>query len=773
MQMIRKGFSAPGVKVLLVVVGAWSVFAEASAQNDVVKDAPTMPSPKKSSELGHPNGRVPIVMENGVVIQATPVDGVVIDIGGDVAPDSYHVFRGGVLGISGGAIVDTVSVADSKVSIDGSTVRAGLIVRHNSVADIKNSEIRNVGTFGLSVGGVVEPSVANRVNVSGSTVSGFDAAIIAGSLSVVNLSATDVFAFTNASGVANGIRLSTGTMVLENGSYVESEKIGIRILDGGAGVLLPGVIGQNRLTVDNSKINALSGAAILVDTGTVDTNITIQNNSTLQSNINTLLDVTGTAPVSFRVDNSTLNGNLQANEDSNLNITLQNHAQLTGNIVNSKTLAINSGAHWQMVGDGAVNALAMDGGQVSFAEQGFHQLSLKGLSGSGVFDMRVNLDEGQGDLINVEGRATGEFDLRVQNTGVEGVSPDMQPVRVVHTEGGDARFNLLGGRVDLGAYSYLLEQQGHDWFIVGDGKTVSPSARSALALFNAAPTIWMSELSTLRSRMGEVRGTEQGGGWIRAYGNRFNATTSDGIDYRQQQSGLSFGADAPVPVASGQLLLGLMGGYSKSDLDLSRGTAGTVNSYYVGAYGTWLSEDGYYLDGVLKLNRFRNESDVAMSDASKSKGDYDNSAVGGSVEFGRHIKLGDDYFLEPFAQLATVVVQGDSYRMDNGLQAKNNRTQSTLGKVGSTLGKSVQLKDGGLSQPYVRVALAQEFSRRNEVKINGTGFDNNLFGSRAEVGAGVAVSLSERLQLHADFDYMKGKDVEQPWGANLGLRLAF
>jgi outer membrane autotransporter protein len=84
----------------------------------------------------------------------------------------------------------------------------------------------------------------------------------------------------------------------------------------------------------------------------------------------------------------------------------------------------------------------------------------------------------------------------------------MQPVRVVHTEGGDARFNLLGGRVDLGAYSYLLEQQGHDWFIVGDGKTVSPSARSALALFNAAPTIWMSELSTLRSRMLEMSCTQ-------------------------------------------------------------------------------------------------------------------------------------------------------------------------------------------------------------------------------------------------------------------------
>jgi outer membrane autotransporter protein len=473
------------------------------------------------------------------------------------------------------------------------------------------------------------------------------------------------------------------------------------------------------------------------------------------------------------VDNSNLTGNLKASDTSNLNITLQNQAQLTGDIINSRTLAINSGAHWQMVGDGAVNSLSMDGGRVSFAESGFHQLSMNALSGNGVFDLRMNLDTGEGDLLNVEGQAEGDFGLRVQNTGVEVVSPDVEPLRLVHTEGGNAQFSLLGGRVDLGAYSYLLEKQGTDWFIVGQDRTISPSTKSALALFNAAPTIWMSELSTLRSRMGEVRGTGQGGGWMRAYGNRFNATTSDGVDYQQKQSGLSFGADAPVPVASGQLLLGLMGGYSKSDLDLSRGTSGKVDSYYVGAYGTWLSEDGYYLDGVLKLNRLRNASDVSMSDTSKAKGDYNNSAFGGSVEFGKHIKLGDDWFLEPFAQLAAVHVQGESYRMDNGLEAKNNRTQSVLGKVGSTAGRSIRLKDGGLLQPYVRVAAAHEFSRSNDVKVNDTRFDNSLFGSRAEIGGGVAVSLSERLQVHADVEYMKGKHVEQPWGANVGLRFAF
>lgn len=96
-----------------------------------------------------------------------------------------------------------------------------------------------------------------------------------------------------------------------------------------------------------------------------------------------------------------------------------------------------------------------------------------------------------------------------------------------------------------------------------------------------------------------------------------------------------------------------------------------------------------------------------------------------------------------------------------------------MGKVGASAGRSIALRDGAVLQPYLRVAAAQEFSRDNKVKVNTTRFDNELFGSRAEVGAGVSVSLSKRLQLHADFEYMNGRHIEQPWGANVGLKLAF
>ncbi|MBP0953464.1 autotransporter outer membrane beta-barrel domain-containing protein [Pseudomonas sp. 20GA0080] len=658
--------------------------------------------------------------------------------------------------------------------MDSGYVEKGILL-DGSFADINGATVKGVSQTAIRVGSSGIPSSGSTLKVRSSTVTGAGVGISAGVFSDIDLRATKVYghAWSPLGSPGYGVNASGSNMVIAEGSYISGDESGIRIIDPASGRLIEK---ESVITIDNSIVEGIGGASIRVyhrDLLDVRADITVQNGSELLSGNGNLLEVAESSIVDFKVDNSTLGGNLVSDDTSTLNITLQNHASFTGEIINGNTLAVKSGGNWQMVGDNAMRSLSMDGGSVNFAEEGFHTLSLNELSGQGSFGMRVDLDNGAGDLIDVNGQASGQFGLRVRNTGLEVVSSDMEPLKVVHTEGGDAQFSLLGGRVDLGAFSYQLKQQGNDWFIVGEDKVISPSTQSALALFNAAPTVWMSELSTLRTRMGEIRGTGQGGSWMRAYGSRLNATTGDGVDYRQQISGLSLGADAPVEVSNGQLLFGVLGGYSKSDLDLSHGTSGKIDSYYAGAYGTWLADDGYYLDGVLKLNRFRNKAKVAMSDASQAKGDYSNTAVGGWVEFGRHIKLADDYFLEPFAQLSSVVVEGKDYHMDNGLKAKNDRTHSLLGKVGTSAGRSIALKDGGVLQPYVRVALAQEFSRSNDVSVNDAKFDNSLFGSRAELGAGVSVSLSERLQVHADFDYMKGRHVEQPWGANVGVRLAF
>ncbi|MBX8477707.1 autotransporter outer membrane beta-barrel domain-containing protein [Pseudomonas cichorii] len=707
-----------------------------------------------------------------------PVEGREETVDSSTPVHSYYVTSNGLLNVMNGGVAEHVMVDNSRLMVGYGTVTSGVDATDSRVV-LDHAIIRNDKGVGMSFRtrqwGV---NPGTWATIGDSDISGIGYGIGLSQLSRLEMSNTRVYGALSPDGSqqGEGLLVSGGDAVITGASHIRGDRNGIRIIEG---VFIPGN-GNAGVTssavIDHSIIEGINGAAIRIDKsdqfGAI-VDIAVQNGSTLLSGNGNLLEVADRSTANFKVDNSNLTGNLIADDTSTLNVTLQNQAQLTGDVINGNSLAVNSGAHWQMVGDNSIQSLGMDGGRVSFGEDGFHTLSLGELSGNGTFGMRVDLDNGVVDLLEVNGQANGEFGLRVHNTGVEVVSPDMEPLKVVHTEGGNAQFSLIGGRVDLGTYSYLLEQQGNDWFIVGNDRTISPSTSAALALFNAAPVVWMSELSTLRSRMGEVRASGLGGGWMRAYGNRFNATTSDGVDYQHRHQGLSLGADAPLEVGHGQLLLGVMGGYSSSDLDLDRGTTGKVSSYYAGVYGTWLLDDGYYLDGVLKFNSFRNKSDVAMSDASKAKGDYSNTGVGASVEFGRHITLADDYFLEPFAQLASVVIQGDKYRMDNGLQAKNSDTHSVLGKVGSSVGRNIALKDGGVLQPYLRVAVAQEFSRSNDVKVNDSRFDNNLFGSRAELGAGVSVSLSERLQLHADFDYMKGRHVEQPWGANIGLRLAF
>nr|GFD50369.1 hypothetical protein [Tanacetum cinerariifolium] len=109
---------------------------------------------------------------------------------------------------------------------------------------------------------------------------------------------------------------------------------------------------------------------------------------------------------SVEINNSRLTGDFVADDTSVLNVTLRNNARLDGNIINGNSLVIDSSGYWQLAADNSIKSLAMDGGSVGFSEDAFHTLTVGRLSGRGVFDMRIDLDNGVGDLLNVAGEAT-------------------------------------------------------------------------------------------------------------------------------------------------------------------------------------------------------------------------------------------------------------------------------------------------------------------------------------------------------------------------------
>ncbi|WP_444757103.1 autotransporter outer membrane beta-barrel domain-containing protein [Pseudomonas sp. A014] len=672
------------------------------------------------------------------------------------------------------------------MNIDGASVNAvgsNAITLYNSHTVIDASRIiakldparPNAQAFGIRLSGFEQASSAR---ISNSFVSGIARGINVTNDALLDLSNTQVEGLAGTPGAdlipgGVGVVVAGANARIRENSVVSGDNNGIVIFSATTGAANK----ESNLLLDRSTVIGREGSAIKVtrDRTEEKVNIQIDNGSVLIGGNGVILEVADQATADVSVNNSQLDGNIVVDDGSHLDLALANHASLTGTITNASSLALDGTSIWTLTGDSSVDKLNLEGGTVNLrgveGSAGLNRLELGELSGSGTFVLGADLSTGQGDLVDVSGKASGEHHLLVENTGTD---PNAAVIdhQVVHTgEGSTSQFDLIGGQVDFGTFAYELEQRGDDWFLVRKGDTTTPGTRTVTGLFSAAPTVWYGEATTLRSRMGELRnGNTQSGGWMRTYGNKYKVSAGAGAAYDQVQQGISFGADAPLPSSSGQWLLGVTGGYSRSDLDLSGGTSGKVDSFHIGVYSTWLADDGLYVDALIKANRFQNTSDVRMSDGRKAKGEYNNNGIGASVEVGKHIKLDDGWFVEPYTQVSTLWVDGASYNLDNGMRASAANADSLLGKVGSHVGRTFPLDKGGFVQPYVKVAAAHEFARNNQVKVNGNKFDNDFSGSRIELGAGVAAQVTDTVQVNAGFDYMKGNNIEQPWGVNLGVR---
>ncbi|WP_455893857.1 autotransporter outer membrane beta-barrel domain-containing protein [Pseudomonas palmensis] len=536
-------------------------------------------------------------------------------------------------------------------------------------------------------------------------------------------------------------------------------------LTAGNGVILDTAIGTTTdLTVASSSLEG--------DVATAGATTATFTQSTLNGNVN--LSDTGSA--NLRFDQSRITGDVVAASGGTASVTLNNSSQLTGRLENVQQVSINSSSNWTLNADNTVANLAMNGGQVTFGDNAtFYRLNVENLSGNGTFVMASDFSNGNTDFLNVTGNASGSHGLLM---GSNGADPSLDSLKVVHMGSGDAQFSLLnqGEQVDLGAYSYKLVQKGdQDWYLDRETRTISPMTRTVMALFNTPITIAYGEMTSLRSRMGELRYNQgkNAGVWMRAYGNQHNiADASSGVGYQQNQRGLTFGADAQL--GESNWTLGLLAGHSRSDLNLSYGSSGSIDSYYVGGYATWMDpESGYYVDSVLKYNRYQNDAKVGLSDGTRTKGDYDTHGMSASVEVGKHIKLDDGYFIEPFAQVAAAAVAGKDFTLDNGFDANGDVSRSLLGKVGTTLGKTISLGGDSMIQPYVKAAFAHEFAQRNQVQVNNNVFNNDLSGSRAELGAGVAWTVAKDFQVYGEAGYMNGKNIEMPYSFSLGASYRF
>ncbi|MGJ3439818.1 autotransporter outer membrane beta-barrel domain-containing protein [Pseudomonas sp. Je.1.5.c] len=719
----------------------------------------------------------------GMTVNGGSMTGDIESAGTASATFNQVTLSGNALAATGGTL--NMTMTDGRM--DGNIDSAGsATVDLTRTALTGNATVVNGGTLGMSLNG---GSMAGDIESAGTATATFNQATLTGDAvaatgGTLNLNMTD--------GRMNGNIESAGTVTANlsqsalTGNAIVTDAGTLDLtLNGGS---MAGDIQSAGAATSTFNQATLTGNAVVADAGKLDLSF---NGGAMQGNIDSAGSttatfnqaaltgngtVTNTGSLSLALDQGQMTGNVTAASGAMADVSLVNNSTLLGTLNNVRNANVASGSNWTLNGNSSVGDLALNGGQVTFGDTpSFHELTVNNLSGNGTFVMGSDFVSGETDQLIVTGSSSGNHGLLVASSGNEAT---VESMRLVQTQDGAAQFHLLNDRdrVDVGAYSYeMTKDENNDWVLNRETRTISPMTRSVMALFNTPITVAYGELSSLRSRMGELRYSEgrDAGLWMRAYGNKYNVSgASSGAGYQQNQHGLSLGAD--MQVAETDWLVGVLGGTSRSDLNLDYGTSGRVDSYYLGGYATWLDrETGYYVDTVVKYNRYQNNAKVGLSDSTRTKGDYDTHGLSGSVEAGKHIKLNDGYFIEPFAQVATAGVAGKDYSFDNGLRAEGDTARSLLGKVGTTVGKTIPLDGGGMLQPYVKAAFAHEFVKRNEVQVNNNVFNNDLSGSRAELGAGVSLALSKQFRVHADVEYSNGKHIEQPYGVNLGLRYDF
>lgn len=636
-------------------------------------------------------------------------------------------------------VTDSEGVNASIVTLDntrvnggtGSAIVLGSSARAGTVANINvsgNSEL--IGGDG-SVLKAINRSTAN-FNVDGSTLTG------------------DVIAETG----------STVALLMQNGATLNGNLQNVTQSRFDTGATL------------NGNVAAVAGTAAT---------ISLDNGSAINGNVDNV--------ASLSLNNgSSLTGNVTS--DANGSVLLDNGSLLTGQINNSSNLTINNAARWVMTGDSTVQNLEMNNGVVQMGtNEQFQQLNIGNLKGKGTFVMGTDLGTGSTDFLNVTGSASGQHQLLVSATGTTPVTAE--PVKVGNIAAGTAAFTLANkDTVDAGTFVYRLRQEGQGLYLTPDKGTVSTSTNTALALAGSARSVLNAEMNMLSDQIGD-RGLSirpdaalraasdsdttklSNSVWVRTYGNQYNVKNAYGDGYTQNQNGITGGADTTVDIAGRAWVVGGFVGASRTNMDLKYGSSATVDSLNAGVYGsTYDVESGVFVNVMAKVNQFDNKAKVTMSDGTRAKGDYKALGASGSVAVGKHIRLKDNWFVEPQVRVSTGATQSESYRLDNSLKVKADTMRSVQGNAGVRGGRVIALDNGSLLEPSLSLGANHEFVKANRVKINDDSFDDDRASSGVEYGAGLKWTPAQRnWQVSGQVGGSKGNTVNQDWSG--GLRVSY
>ena len=494
--------------------------------------------------------------------------------------------------------------------------------------------------------------------------------------------------------------------------------------------------------------------------------------------------------INFNGENSSFNGsayksypNSGVEGDHLIDHNNNNHY---GN-VSDFNMSFNNGAAWNMTDDSFVNNITLTNSGTVNVQNDVDKFNADEVAmNDGIISM-----QGDGQQVNVT-NLTGESGTvntnSLDNKMSIGTVADSISVTVNGSGeiadaiyGGDATAQDLADVVTTGtgdseksAASQITTDEG---IIAGkitadvnaDGKitnTVYTKNTTNLGLSNLASInlmTWRQENNDMNKRLGELRDSKgEHGVWARMVRGE--------VEYESIQNQYNYyqiGYDEKLSTDP-NWTVGMFLTRTEGNSTFRTGSAEN-NHTGVGVYGSYLKDDGSFIDLVAKYARI--DSDF-NANGGVGSGDYNTNGYSISAEYGKRFEQGNGFWIEPQVELTYGTVGAVDYTTSNGAKVRQEGMDSLVGRVGFSLGKDI--KAGNI---YARASYLYDFDGETEVTMSHSGisdvYEQDLGGGWFEVGVGTNINLSDATHLYFDVEKTYGGDVATPWQWSAGIRYSF
>ena len=477
-------------------------------------------------------------------------------------------------------------------------------------------------------------------------------------------------------------------------------------------------------------------------------------------------------------------GNILNNSGGTVDLTANSGSFIEGWVSTASTaetnISLEEASYWKVTGDSNLTHLHNDNSIVDMTHDSntFSTLTVDNLSGeNGVIKMDIDASQNSlnSDKLYVTDTLTGTqyIDLYEVNgytpVGEEGVGTVLATVN-----NHNGSFAAVDGEGTLYWKRYELDHQDtadtsgnytKDWYLkqVTNIDQPTTSTDTILAANALNYHTWRTENDKLLQRMGELRhnGEEAQGAWFRLRGTKIGR---DGkFDFENKYTSYELGYDTITKNTDDKIRYqGAAVSYVDGDSSYNRGS-GDNSSKAISFYNTEIGSKGHYLDVVFKVSNLENDFKVYDTKNNKITGDFNNTGVSLSAEYGRKNVLHNGWYIEPQAQFTLGYLGGDSYTTSNGIEVSQSGIKSAVGRIGFNIGKEV----GSKGVVYAKANLLHEFGGaydvtmydgRDRVKVGDT-FNDTWF----EYGVGAAFAAGKNSHVYLDVERSSGSDFTKDW----------